>query len=90
MDLDQNKSLDARELELGLDSFGINLNKEQIQALISYFDKDGNRTIDFTEFRAALRVSKNEILILHRENLVQVVSILSRSPMISFALLGEV
>jgi Ca2+-binding EF-hand superfamily protein len=59
IDLDKNKIVDAKELEVGLQSYGLNLNAEQIAVLINYFDKDGSKTIDFFEFRNAIRVSYN-------------------------------
>ena len=51
--------MDAEELESGLRDFGINLNTEQVAALVAYFDKDGSKTVIFDEFLTAIRVSYN-------------------------------
>ena len=57
MDDNKNKQLDANELSNGLQTWGINLNDDQIAALIAHFDRDGNKTVSIDEFVRALRVS---------------------------------
>ena len=57
MDDNKNKQLDATELTNGLQTWGINLNDDQIAALVAYFDRDGNKTVSIDEFVRALRVS---------------------------------
>ena len=57
IDGNKNRNLDLNELENGLRIIGINLNEEQCVALLKFFDKDGNGTINFNEFLNAIRVS---------------------------------
>jgi Ca2+-binding EF-hand superfamily protein len=73
-DLDKNKIVDAKELEVGLQSYGLNLNAEQIAVLINYFDKDNSKTIDFFEFRNAIRVSYNLLLISFKGLIIRITS----------------
>ena len=61
LDDNKNKQLDAEELSNGLMTYGINLNDEQIAALVAHFDRDGNKTVSFDEFLRAIRVSYNSI-----------------------------
>jgi Ca2+-binding EF-hand superfamily protein len=61
IDGNKNRNLDLGELENGLRIIGINLNEEQCVALLKYFDKDGNNTINFNEFLLAIRGELNDI-----------------------------
>lgn len=60
IDNDKSKTLDAGELETGLRDFGINLNTEQVEVLVKYFDKDGSKNINFNEFLLAIRGTLND------------------------------
>jgi len=57
MDRDNNRQVDAEELERGLANFGLNLNPKQVAIIINYFDRDGSKTISLSEFLRGLRVS---------------------------------
>lgn len=60
LDNNKNKTLDANELENGFRDFGINLNTEQVDVLVKFFDKDGSKTINFNEFLQAIRGVMNQ------------------------------
>ncbi|XP_067118418.1 calcyphosin-like protein isoform X2 [Centruroides vittatus] len=55
MDDSRDKKLDKAEFEKGMHDYGVNLEKHDVDALFSEFDKDGSGTIDFNEFLSSLR-----------------------------------
>jgi len=60
LDDNKNRQLEAAELENGLRDFGINMNDEQVAAILKYFDKDGSKTVNFDEFLTAIRGELND------------------------------
>lgn len=60
MDSNKNKTLDRSELDNGLRMIGVNLNEEQIEVLMSHFDKDNGKNIHFDELLVGLRGDLNE------------------------------
>jgi len=56
MDDDGSRSLDFSEFKKGVDEFGIDMDKKEIQAVFDEIDKDGSGTLDFDEFLKAIRV----------------------------------
>ena len=59
LDKNDNRKIDAAELEGGLRQMGINLVEEQVSVLIKHFDNDKSGQINLTEFLTAIRVSIN-------------------------------
>ena len=57
IDKNNNRLIDSSELDTGLRQMGVNLNPEQVEALLKYFDRDGSGSIDLNEFMVAIRVS---------------------------------
>lgn len=55
MDDNGNKNLDHAELKNGLQTYGIDLPKEDMETLMHFFDRDGNGNINVTEFVCGLR-----------------------------------
>lgn len=58
IDKNNNRLIDAQELDVGLRQMGVNLNEEQVAVLLKHFDRDGSGQIDLNEFMVAIRVSK--------------------------------
>jgi Ca2+-binding EF-hand superfamily protein len=54
-DRNGNGKLELDEFEAALNSYGMFLKKYEAQALIKYFDKDGDKCINFHEFIGALQ-----------------------------------
>ena len=57
MDDNGNKNLDFGEFKKGLHDYGVEVSDEDAKGMFHAFDKDGNGSIDFTEFLENLRVS---------------------------------
>lgn len=57
MDDDNNRSLDFKEFQKGLNDYGLLIEKDEVTALFKHFDRDGSGTIDFEEFLITLRVN---------------------------------
>jgi len=55
MDFNASKRLEPAEFEQALSAFGLFPKKVELQALIKYYDTDGNGTINFEEFVRGLR-----------------------------------
>lgn len=60
LDNNGNRQLDANELMWGLKDFGIALDSDQTDVLISYFDRDRSGTVNFDEFLRGLRGDLND------------------------------
>ena len=60
LDDNRNRQLDKNELMWGLKDFDIHLNEEQVDTLITHFDRDKSGTVNFDEFLVALRGELNE------------------------------
>ena len=60
LDDNRNRQLDAYELKNGLIDYDIHLSDEQVQVLISHFDRNGDGNVNFDEFLRALRGDLNE------------------------------
>jgi len=60
LDKNNNRKIDAAELEGGLRQMGINLVEEQVGVLIKHFDNDKSGQINLTEFLTAIRGELNE------------------------------
>lgn len=58
-DANNNRQMDAAELEGGLRKIGINLTEAQVKALCDFFDKDGSGQVDLNEFMVAIRGEMN-------------------------------
>ena len=50
MDDNGNKVLSREELKYGLRDYGIDLSNKQLDAVMSYFDRNGDGTVDIDEF----------------------------------------
>ena len=57
---DGNKKVDAQEFHIGLQENGVDLSQEESDALLSFFDKDGDGNINFDEFLVGIRGKLNE------------------------------
>jgi Ca2+-binding protein (EF-Hand superfamily) len=55
MDKNGNHKLELKEFEKGLAAFGFFPKKVDLQALLKYYDKNGDGAIDFDEFLTAIR-----------------------------------
>ncbi len=55
MDKDGNQKLDATEFEKALAAFGFNPEKADLQALINYYDHEGDGGVSYDEFLRGLR-----------------------------------
>ena len=55
MDFNGNKKLDCQEFEQALASFGIFPKKVELQALMKYYDTDGDGNINYNEFLSGLK-----------------------------------
>ncbi len=60
MDFNGNGKLDFKEFEAALGAFGLFLKVVEIQALIKYYDKDGDGSISYEEFISGLREELSE------------------------------
>jgi len=58
--VDGNRKLSKAELFEGLKSFGVALTKEEQDAVVKVFDKNGDGIIDFDEFLLGIRGKPNE------------------------------
>ncbi|CDW86450.1 ef hand family protein [Stylonychia lemnae] len=67
MDYNGNKKLDASEFEQALAAFGLFPKKVELQALMKYYDIDGDGNISYEEFIRGLR----DELTQRRKNMVQ-------------------
>lgn len=56
MDDDRNRKLSAEEFRKGVQEYGLNFSKSEIEDLFRVFDIDGSGTIDYDEFLRRLRV----------------------------------
>lgn len=56
---DGNNKVDRSEFATGLREFGIDLSKNDLQVLFTYFDRDGDGTICFDEFLVGVRGKPN-------------------------------
>ena len=54
-----NRKVDAREFFDGLNDFGVNVSKAEADALMGYFDTDGDGSINFDEFLVGVRGRMN-------------------------------
>lgn len=59
IDKNNNRLIDAQELDVGLRQMGVNLNEEQVAVLLKHFDRDGSGQIDLNEFMVAIRGKMN-------------------------------
>ncbi|CAI2381398.1 unnamed protein product [Moneuplotes crassus] len=57
---DGNKKVDAEEFSVGLRENGVDLTQEEADALLTYFDKDGDGNVCFDEFLVGIRGRLNE------------------------------
>ncbi|CAI2380857.1 unnamed protein product [Moneuplotes crassus] len=57
---DGNKKVDAEEFSVGLRENGVDLTQEEADALLTYFDKDGDGNVCFDEFLVGIRGRINE------------------------------
>ena len=60
MDFNGNKKLDAGEFEQALATFGFFPKKVELQALMKFYDVDGDGNISFDEFLSGLRDELSE------------------------------
>jgi calcyphosin len=57
---DGNKKVDSQEFNVGLRENGVDLTQEESDALLAFFDKDGDGCINFDEFLVGIRGQLNE------------------------------
>ena len=55
MDRNGNGKLELKEFETGLASIGLFIKKVDLQALLKYYDVDGDKCINFREFIGAIK-----------------------------------
>lgn len=60
MDDNGNHSLSRDEFAKGLRDYGITMSMDEVQAVLSFFDKNGDGTVDFDEFLRYVRPPLNE------------------------------
>lgn len=60
MDFNGNKKLDSQEFEQALAAFGIFPKKVEIQALMKFYDVDGDGNISYDEFVSGLKDELSE------------------------------
>mmetsp|Transcript_29256 Transcript_29256/g.21780 ORF Transcript_29256/g.21780 Transcript_29256/m.21780 type:complete len:80 (+) Transcript_29256:58-297(+) len=60
MDFNGNKKLDAQEFEQALAAFGLFPKKVELQALMKYYDIDGDGNVSYEEFLRGLREELTE------------------------------
>lgn len=60
MDFNGNHKLDSQEFEQALAAFGIFPKKVELQALIKYYDTDGDGCIHYNEFLSGLKDDLSE------------------------------
>ena len=53
---DGNRKVDAQEFFIGMQEAGIQLTKVEADALMAYFDTDGDGHINYDEFLVGIRV----------------------------------
>lgn len=56
IDNDRSADLSLDEFELGIVNHNINLDKQEIEALFTQYDTNGNGRLDYNEFLVKLRV----------------------------------
>ncbi|XP_069125956.1 calcyphosin-like protein isoform X5 [Argopecten irradians] len=59
MDDDNSRSLDKKEFAKGINDFGVDMSKSEVEEVFSLLDKDNSGVLDFDEFLAALRPPMN-------------------------------
>ena len=57
---DGNRKVDAEEFRVGLRENGVELTQKESDALLSFFDKNGDGCVDFDEFLVGIRGELNE------------------------------
>jgi Ca2+-binding EF-hand superfamily protein len=67
MDDDQNRKLNLEEFKKGVEEYGLNFSKAEIEDLFHKIDADNSGTIDFDEFLRRLRVC----FTLYKRNQIQ-------------------
>ena len=60
MDANGNKKLDASEFEQALAAFGLFPKKVELQALMKFYDVDGDGNVTYDEFLSGLRDELSE------------------------------
>ena len=80
MDDDGNRQLDFYEFQKGLNDYGLNMPKSEIQECYSKLDKDGSGSIDFDEFLESLRVRRITLVLSFSHFLSADVSLPPRCP----------
>jgi Ca2+-binding EF-hand superfamily protein len=60
MDFNGNRKLDSQEFEQALAAFGIFPKKVELQALMKYYDTDGDGNINYNEFLSGLKDDLSE------------------------------
>jgi len=55
-DDNRDRKLDYKELQTGINDYGMSLTREELKELFQRFDKDGSGTIDFDELLENIRV----------------------------------
>ena len=58
---DGNRKLDREEFRVGMNSLGVKISAAEIEALMKYFDTDGDGSVNFDEFLVGLRVNLSVI-----------------------------
>jgi len=59
-DYDNSGAIDIFELQKGMQTFGVALDKAELLSVMDAFDKDGNRRVDLAEFMVAIRGNLNK------------------------------
>ena len=62
MDDAGDKKLDAQDLCYGLQDFGLDITKDELQEFIAHADADGSGTLNFDEFITAMGMLKRNLL----------------------------
>jgi len=57
--LDGNRKIDSQEFFVGLQELGVKINKTEADALMGYFDSNGDGCINFDEFLVGIRGKLN-------------------------------
>ena len=85
MDDDRNRKLSSNEFRKGVDEYGLNFSKSEIEELFRLFDIDHSGTIDYEEFLRKLRV-KDFFFLVKASVYIWIHSILFKPPMNCFRL----